>query len=234
MKGWAWGVLKQSGNHTALNGSNKLLTILHYGITSFFFFFLLLVSRVPAPLRSVIYTFFFMVTLEENSWDLKGSNSAFSRQGGGNAIISECPRNHTSAPSSPAAAGSTLTRLGQGCRLMTPTTRLIVLISSPAIRQISLCTSTRLLHCATQVGSSVHSKKLQILLGNFHHQQRFGISACIWGDSGGCSSHLSPGKEAVAGLCVGSRAGFVCAGAPSPSSPQMVRSHDCTVKIELV
>lgn len=34
MKGWARGVLKQSGNHTALNGSNKLLTILHYGITS--------------------------------------------------------------------------------------------------------------------------------------------------------------------------------------------------------
>lgn len=199
MKGWAWGVLKQSGNHTALNGSNKLLTILHYGITSFFFFFsLLLVSRVPAPLRSVIYTFFFMVTLEENRWELKGSNSAFSRQGGGNAIISECPRNHTSALSSRAAAGSTLARLGQGCRLRTPSTCLIVLISSPAIRHISLCSVTALCNLG---GLQRALQKLQILLGNppsFPHQQRFSISACVWGASGGCSSHPWPGKEAVA------------------------------------
>lgn len=192
-------------------------------------------SRVPAPLRSVIYTFFFMVTLEENRWELKGSNSAFSRQGGGNAIISECPRNHTSALSSLAAAGSTLARLGRGCRLMTPTTRLIVLISSPAIRQISLTLG----YCTVQLrwASAGAPKKKQILCGtrpNFHHRQRFSISACIWGDPGGCSSHLWPGKEAVPGLCVGNHAGFVCAGAPSPSSPQMVRSHDCTVKIELV
>lgn len=53
------------------------------------------------------------------------------------------------------------------------------------------------------------------------------------GDSGGC--RCRPGKEAVAWPARWEpHAGFVCAGAPSPSSPQMVRSHDCTVKIELV
>lgn len=40
-----------------------------------------------------------MVTLEENRWGLKGSNSAFSQRGGGNAIISARPVRRELGPS---------------------------------------------------------------------------------------------------------------------------------------
>lgn len=98
MKGWAQGVLKQSGNHTALNGSNKLLTILHYDIISLssplplFFLPPFFVNQVPSSLKSVIYTFSFMVSLEKNRQGLKGSNSAFWKvEGkGGREWLHEC------------------------------------------------------------------------------------------------------------------------------------------------
>lgn len=187
-----------------------------------------------------------MVTLEENRWGLKGSNSAFSRRGGGNAIISERPRKRTRAPNSPNAASSTLLASHQpGPGMPAPCTyhlsdisHLIVLISSRAIRQIALFAATWVTSLYNSGGLQRALQKMQQSLGKtpaFHRQQRFNISARIWGDSGGCRSHCLPGKEAVAWpVCWETHAGFVCAGAPSPSSPQMVRSHDCTVKIELV
>jgi len=144
------------------------------------------------------------------------------------APVRRAPRPQPPAPTS----------LGQGCRLVAPATHPTspLQLRSPAALRAGGCRRSLplgLLHLATPVGFSASSKKnAEIAWQN----PQFSPSAAV--------QHLSPylgglgglpGKGAVAWpACRETHAGFVCAGAPSPSSPQMVRSHDCTVKIELV
>lgn len=118
---------------------------------------------------------------------------------------------------------------------------LIVLISSGAIRQISP-------FIAIWVASMYDSGGLWAELKNFWQTQPnpwelFGKTKPCWLGAarkkfrvsigtGGLLPHDRLGRRQLHGLCVGKRL-CVCMGLP-PHSPQMVRSHDCTVKIELV
>lgn len=118
---------------------------------------------------------------------------------------------------------------------------LIVLISSSAIRQISPFIATWVSSMYDSGGLWVELKKLLANptepMGTVWQNQTVLVGCCpqkfrISIRSGGLLPHDRLGRRQLHGLCVGRRL-CVCVGLP-PHSPQMVRSHDCTVKIELV
>lgn len=111
-----------------------------------------------------------------------------------------------------------LARLGRGRCLLAPTTHPtspIYLCSLAATQSGRYRRSPplALLHCTTQVAFSVHSKKMQELLGKspaFHRQQRFSISARFLGGLGELPLPLPAWEGGSCLACVSRNARWLC------------------------
>lgn len=134
-----------------------------------------------------------MVTLEENRWGLKGSNSTFFKTRRGKCHhfwmaqkAQRCAelRNHSTL--------TTSHKLGPGLSSRctyhpSNTSRLIVLASSHAIRLISLFTATCVTSLCNSGGLRHAPPKTWKLLGQMSHlspSAEVQLSACIWGSWG--------------------------------------------------
>lgn len=106
------------------------------------------------------------------------------------------------------------------------TSRLVVLVSSHAIRLISLFTAPCVTSPCNLGGLRRAPPKIWKLVGHpFTLSRRSALSPYL-GLLGGCCSHCLPGKEAVAWpACWETHAGFVCAPPELPPDGAIARLH---------